>query len=338
MQPLSENEQRHMWVTQELDWADPIWGQPAKVYQTGEGAVLVLSDRSGSFLAPTRIRELLQHWPEAAKARLVTWILNQNLLGERYPKLWPDVLQAAVQGKPMRFRTKVEGFFRYLADRSYRPGDYLFPQTNMQTAEGLSVRHAIMRWTEATGDRELNGLMSTLEAERLIENVNGLRLTGKGLERLDDLDASGAANDQGFVAMWFGEGMDEVYEQGIEPALTDVGYRAFRIDRKEHANKIDDEIIAEIRRSRFVVADFTCGTARDGEAEVGIPRGGVYYEAGFAQGLGMPVIWTVREDQIGLVHFDTRQFNHIAWKNPEDLRTKLARRIGAVIGDFREGR
>ena len=37
MQPLSENEQRHMWVTQELDWADPIWGQPAKVYQTGEG-------------------------------------------------------------------------------------------------------------------------------------------------------------------------------------------------------------------------------------------------------------------------------------------------------------
>ena len=30
-----------------------------------------------------------------------------------------------------------------------------------------------------------------------------------------------------------------------------------RIDQKERLNKIDDEIIAEIRRSRFLVADFT---------------------------------------------------------------------------------
>jgi hypothetical protein len=53
-----------------------------------------------------------------------------------------------------------------------------------------------------------------------------------------------------------------------------------RVDQKHHhLNKVDDEIIAEIRRSRFLVADFTC--------EPGKVRGGVYFEAGFAMGLNM---------------------------------------------------
>ena len=30
-----------------------------------------------------------------------------------------------------------------------------------------------------------------------------------------------------------------------------------RIDRKEHINKVDDEIVAETKRARFVFADFT---------------------------------------------------------------------------------
>jgi hypothetical protein len=101
--------------------------------------------------------------------------------------------------------------------------------------------------------------------------------------------------------------------------------KALRVDQKEHINKIDDEIIAEIRRSRFVVADFTSK-----EAE---PRGGVYFEAGFAYGIAIPVIWMCRVDLIGSVHFDTRQFNHITWEGHADLYRKLRNRIGAVIGD-----
>ncbi len=112
---------------------------------------------------------------------------------------------------------------------------------------------------------------------------------------------------------------------GIEPAIRDSGYKALRVDQKEHINKIDDEIIAEIRRSRFVVADFT---SREGQ-----PRGGVYFEAGFAYGIAIPVICMCRTDLIGSVHFDTRQFNHITWEDPTDLYTKLRNRIGAVIGD-----
>ena len=125
--------------------------------------------------------------------------------------------------------------------------------------------------------------------------------------------------------MWFHKSLDKAYTDGIEPAIYDAGYKPVRIDRKEHINKIDDEIIAAIRRARFLVADFT--------SEPGKPRGGVYFETGFAMGLDIPVIWCCHKDLIDDIHFDTRQFNHIDWEDPADLKERLRNRIGAVIGD-----
>lgn len=160
-----------------------------------------------------------------------------------------------------------------------------------------------------------------------------IRLTPAGVKRLEELETKAVNSEQTFVAMWFDESVDEAYEKGIEPAIRDSGYRPLRIDKKEHNNKIDDEIIREIRRSRFVICDFTCGFVEHGGERTALPRGGVYYEAGFAQGLGIPVIWMCRADHIEHVHFDTRQFNHLVWEKSEDLRTRLRNRIGAVIGD-----
>jgi hypothetical protein len=57
--------------------------------------------------------------------------------------------------------------------------------------------------------------------------------------------------------MWFDPEMAAAFADGVEPAVQANGFDAVRIDRREHNNKIDDEIIAEIRRSRFIVADFT---------------------------------------------------------------------------------
>ena len=58
-----------------------------------------------------------------------------------------------------------------------------------------------------------------------------------------------------------------------------------------------------------------------------------YYEAGFAAGLSIPVIWTCHQDLVDDLHFDTRQYNHITWSTPDEPRSKLEARIGAVIGD-----
>ena len=56
-----------------------------------------------------------------------------------------------------------------------------------------------------------------------------------------------------------------------------------------------------------MVADFTYGD--DGE------RGGVYYEAGFAHGLNIPVFFTCQKGFLEKIHFDTRQYNHIEWRD-----------------------
>ena len=139
----------------------------------------------------------------------------------------------------------------------------------------------------------------------------------------DHLQSAGLSNSStGFVAMWFAPSMNVVWEQAFYPAIKRAGYSPLRIDKKEHNNKIDDEIMASIRGARFIIADFT------GE------RGGVYFEAGFANGLGKPVIWTVRHEWLEKLHFDTRQFNHITWtdNNLKDLQDALTLRIEATIG------
>lgn len=60
---------------------------------------------------------------------------------------------------------------------------------------------------------------------------------------------------------------NEVYEDGIKLTLSELGYNPVRIDFVEH-KKICDRIIAEIRKSSLLIADFTGH------------RGGVYFEAG----------------------------------------------------------
>ena len=56
------------------------------------------------------------------------------------------------------------------------------------------------------------------------------------------------------------------------------------------------------------------------------------YEAGFARGLGRPVIHTCRKDCMEAVHFDTNHINHLTWETPKELREKLQTRIEAILG------
>jgi hypothetical protein len=150
-------------------------------------------------------------------------------------------------------------------------------------------------------------------------NQAKVRMSMKGWRQAQPVATTGGLPGQCFVAMWFSDETRTAYEHGIEPAIKDAGFRPMRIDRKEHNNEIPDEILAEIRNSEFMVADFT------GQ------RAGVYYEAGFAMGLGRKVIWCCRQDEIDRLHFDTNHRNHIGWQAPQELRERLYARIRATI-------
>jgi len=82
---------------------------------------------------------------------------------------------------------------------------------------------------------------------------------------------------------------------------------------------INDEILAGIKKAKFTIADFTYHKA------------GVYFEAGYALGRGQKVIYTCREDNIGTAHFDTRNYQHLVWKDGADLKKKLMDKIEVFI-------
>jgi len=146
-------------------------------------------------------------------------------------------------------------------------------------------------------------------------------LTASGWDRVADLGATTQLSaDLVFVAMAFDETLADAWTNGLLPGIGSTGYRPARVDTDQHADKIDDRIMSMIRQCRFVVVDVTTQNR------------GAYFEAGFAIGLGRPVIWSVREDDLKNVHFDTRQFNHVVWRDAADLRQKIADRVLGVFG------
>lgn len=145
-------------------------------------------------------------------------------------------------------------------------------------------------------------------------------LTRKGWERAAELQKElQHSGRQVFVAMWFDDSFDQVWKEGLSLGIRDAGYEPYRIKEDIHNEKIDFRIVAAIRSCRFLVA------------EVSEPRTAVYYEAGFAEGLGKQVIWTCREDCLKNLSFDTRQFRHVVWREPQMLRANLCATVKALM-------
>ena len=111
-------------------------------------------------------------------------------------------------------------------------------------------------------------------------------LSVKGWDRIGKLNERNINSVQCFVAMWFDDDdvMLPVYTNYISKAVENAGYKPIIVSDVKHDNEVTSQILAEIQKSKFVIADFT------GQ------RAGVYFEAGFAKGLGLNVIWTCKKD------------------------------------------
>ena len=159
------------------------------------------------------------------------------------------------------------------------------------------------------------------EKDFIKKSTSGFQLKPKGWEYIETLYKPNLESSVGFVAMWFNHELNNFYDSIIAPAIMEAGFKPLRIDKKEHNNKIDDEILISINKSRFIVADFT------GQ------RGGVYFEAGYAIGKGIPVIWICKEQDLNKIHFDNRQYNFILWDddNLETFKKRLTNRISSTI-------
>ena len=208
-----------------------------------------------------------------------------------------------------------------LARMSEKPGVWL--------PLGEQITHPVVY---AEDDDVLHYLLVQLADAGVIETLphdigayppESIRLTVAGWNAVSDLQHArvGAHPERAFVAMWFDESLDDAYNNGIAPGIRVAGYLPRRMDRIDFVGEtIDDRMLAEIRESRFVVADLTGRSP------------GAYFESGFAMGLDLPVIFTMREADLGDCHFDTNHYPVLCWNTPEQLRDLLTNRILAVIG------
>lgn len=317
-------------------WQTPafVWPTPAFVgLQQPIGRPVDSSRAGGRYVIGLRAAAVLDSYDENLKPRLTSWLIEQRQLGTDWPQISVTTLDHIRQRRNLSIHRRADNLLRYIQQRLPHIGSDFYFETDAATLGDLQKpepRRAYMEmlaWSESTEIEELLFLLDYLKSTSRIQQESygatcfKYRPTVLGYSHLDEIDHTVADSSQAFVAMWFDPSMDEVWETGFNPAISDAGYRAVRIDQKEHLNKIDDEIIAEIRRSRFLVADFTGA------------RGGVYYEAGFAHGLNIPVVFTCRQDAMDDLHFDTRQYSHLVWETPQELRVALAKRVSAVLGD-----
>jgi hypothetical protein len=173
----------------------------------------------------------------------------------------------------------------------------------------------------ARNDQELQFSLKALIQEMYLEsNPNaGITITQGGWEWASRLRAQPIESTNAFVALWFNDEMFDLFKTAFAPAIKRAGFEPRLANEPKHNDQIDARIIAELKQSRFVVADVTGG------------RNGVYFEAGYAIGIGRPVIWTCKRDSQKDMHFDTRQYNHILWDGADDLSEELYYRIVATI-------
>ena len=316
----------------------PIWDTPAIEHSLdGVGRAIESLRTAGMYFVSWAACTVLLDCAPRVRARLTSWLIEQRRLGVEIPEIHEDTIEKFIERRDMDISERADNILKYLAVQSDTLGAPVKYQVFTRLGWELSQHDLdiayfeLLAHSESLGEQDFNFLLLYLEECGQIKyiRVNDLdeecTLTVSGYARLAELEQTYTASSRAFVAMWFDDSMKAAWEQGFSPAICAAGYEPVRIDQKEHVNKIDDEIIAEIRRARFVVADFTHG-------ETGT-RGGVYYEAGYAHGLGIPVIFTCRKDVLEEIHFDTRQYNHIVWTDTDGLQRNLSTRISAVIGD-----
>lgn len=153
------------------------------------------------------------------------------------------------------------------------------------------------------------------------ENFQG-HLTFEGWERYYELQHSNKDSRLTFMAMQFSNTrLTTIFNNVIKKAVSETGFKIRKLDEEHRAGSIDDKLRVEIRRSRFIISDLTDD------------NNGAYWEAGFAEGLGMPVIYICEESKFNekKTHFDTNHHLTVLWKDDEESLKKFAEGLKDTI-------
>lgn len=143
-----------------------------------------------------------------------------------------------------------------------------------------------------------------------------------GWERIEQLQVGNKNSKQGFIACYFGESQSK-YAETIVEGVKEAGYEPMLLKYKNYPETVISKAFAEIKRSRFIVVDLT------------EQRKSVFFEAGYALGIGIDTILVIEkkywQNHQGDLEFYVKNYNIKMYEDEvqlkEIVKTAIAERI-----------
>jgi hypothetical protein len=163
-----------------------------------------------------------------------------------------------------------------------------------------------------------------VDIEAFVEDVVDRKLAKLGVDRSSTARASDEVDPlMVFVITSFRPDMEPAFE-AIHAAARAVGLHAERVKDVPGDYRITDRVLASIRRAGLIVVDLTH------------ERPNVYFELGFARGLGKTVITIMREG--AKAHFDVRDWTYLPYVDSRPLERSLLERFEYEVAQRDEDR
>ena len=137
-----------------------------------------------------------------------------------------------------------------------------------------------------------------------------VNLTLQGWKAYEDEKQGKFSGKYGFIALKFDDPiLDPFVSSVIKPTIKDgIGYDLVDMRDVAQSGIIDNIMRNQIQDSAFVIVDLTHDNS------------GAYWEAGYAEGLGKPVIYICQKTKFddAKTHFDTNHCTTVLWSVEED--------------------
>ena len=238
----------------------------------------------------------------------------------------------AILEKPLpRPKEQADLLIRWLAEHTANPGDQvsLSPIEHHLSIIGTKTEEGIVLVLSYLIEKVglVKGTLTETSAGYI--GFDELALTFEGWNYYEKLLKGSVTYRKAFMAMKFGDAdLNDVIENVFKPSAKMAGFDLFKLDDVPQAGLIDDRLRVEIQSSDFLIADLTHDNL------------GAYWEAGYAEGLGKPVIYTCELEKFNSqkTHFDTNHHLTVLWdKNaPEQAGDLLKATIRATLPQLAE--
>jgi nucleoside 2-deoxyribosyltransferase len=231
-----------------------------------------------------------------------------------------ESLLPSVHDLPPSPAEQADNLVRLIGNRQPSPAECItIPEPEVSSSIGMAIGNEGLFW-----------LLRQPQVDRLVENhasqsgPDRLLLTFEGWQRYEALKRADVESRKAFMAMKFGDDeLNRAVNEYFKPAVARTGFELRLVTDRQHAGLIDDQLRVALRGARFVIADLTHA------------NNGAYWEAGFAEGLGRPVIYTCQRSawENQKTHFDTNHLATIIWdpENLADAESRLAAMIRATL-------